>query len=82
MQDASKTLSRGRNTHLEKRFLPRPQYFLGQAGKPIALRYRSIVGVVTNVIVIVVAVHIEVKELAIVFLEIPEKLGIFLSEFR
>ena len=70
--------SRGRNTHLEKRFLPRSQYFLSQAREPIAFRFRGIVG---TVIFVVVVAHVEVKKLAIVFLEILVKLRIFLSEF-
>jgi hypothetical protein len=73
----------GRSTHLEKRFLPRPQYFLRQARELITLRSCSFVGVVANVVVVVTAAfHVEVKKLAIVFLEIPEKLGVLLSEFR
>jgi hypothetical protein len=79
-RDLSKTSFRGRNAHLEKRFLPRSQDFLGQAREPIAFRSRRVVDTVTNVVVVVVHVF-EVKKLAIVFLEILVKLRILLSEF-
>jgi len=73
-------LSRGRNTYIEKRFLPRSQYFLGQDRELFTFGSRDVVGVITNVVVVII--HVEVKKFAIVFLEILVKLGIILSEFR
>jgi len=68
-----------RKTHIEKRLLPRSQYFLGQDRELITFRSRGVVTVVTDVAVVI---HVEVKKFAIVFLDVLVKFGIFLCKFR
>ena len=65
---------------LEERLLPCPQYVYCQDRELSGIRFCNIVIVIVGVVNVVIVVYVELQEFAVVFLQIPVELWIFLGE--